>query len=96
MGSPLKCKYDFTKTFGPTVHSVFDSLICGHITFLVIGHDFREYLLKKNVFLAIKRCVHKMCSMAFTAPDATKTATLYTANDTHNYSQKKLNKAKYG
>ena len=45
MGSPLKCKYDFTKTFGPSVPSVFDSLICGHITFLVIGHDFREYLL---------------------------------------------------
>ena len=33
--------------------------------------------------------------MACTAPDATKTATLYTANDPQK-GQKKLNKAKYG
>ena len=38
--------------FHETFHSVFFRLNSGHIIFLVIIHDFREYLLKKTVFLA--------------------------------------------
>jgi hypothetical protein len=56
------------------------------------------FFLAKFPFLdkiAKKRCVHKMLCMSCTAPDTTKTATLFTANDL-NKTQMKLNYARYG
>ena len=50
---------------------------------IILESTIEEIFLAKIPFIKIakKSSNHKMCCMAYTAPDATKTATIYTAND---------------